>query len=482
MACAVHLSIFLTVLVLLGLIQNSRTTKQRAARVLLTHFSNEELLLPFWIQQHAPLFDHAVLINYNSTDSSLEILSALAPASWKIVTTTTSNFTSLQSDEELMQYESLFPFAWKIVLTVGEFLTITPTEWDSMLDSYEKTGVNLIRFPSFTIVGNDSVPLAHSPSLALQRYQYAINPRQPREWFGLNRFSRFMHRSLRITYGSGRHFLVYEGEAITENMFEHLGISFSLADRGFITKYKWSPWPESVTRMLHIHHQYADKYLKNDLAGTALDTGDIVMTHQFGTAAELQKERDRIMSEYFTLSFNQQWDSHCSMQEKVADKILDQWLYDLLQPIHHQWRQFALIARDADTISDTERDLEESLSFETTNSELLSKSCIFLQPVKYIVGDGVAAEKLLAVDFFLLLRATLPPSRSRLCVRNAEDLKEYTAIEESIIFEEVNKSQLELLLHYQVFCKDILLHEDFISCSKDIDRLIRSFVFHTRTA
>jgi hypothetical protein len=49
---------------------------QQAGRVpviLLSHFFNEHFLLPYWIQNHAPLFDAAVLVDYGSTDDSVSL-------------------------------------------------------------------------------------------------------------------------------------------------------------------------------------------------------------------------------------------------------------------------------------------------------------------------------------------------------------------------------------------------------------------------
>ena len=45
----------------------------------ITHFWNEEILLPYWLKHHLELFDHGILINYRSTDKSVEIIKELAP-------------------------------------------------------------------------------------------------------------------------------------------------------------------------------------------------------------------------------------------------------------------------------------------------------------------------------------------------------------------------------------------------------------------
>ena len=59
--------------------------RPRRLVILISHFFNEEFLLPYWIQQHAPMFDMAILLDYNSTDRSLEIIRREAPSTWKTV-------------------------------------------------------------------------------------------------------------------------------------------------------------------------------------------------------------------------------------------------------------------------------------------------------------------------------------------------------------------------------------------------------------
>ena len=50
------------------------------------------MLLPYWIRHHASMFDMAILIDYNSTDQSLEIIRREAPKTWKVVSSRNANF------------------------------------------------------------------------------------------------------------------------------------------------------------------------------------------------------------------------------------------------------------------------------------------------------------------------------------------------------------------------------------------------------
>ena len=53
-------------------------------KTVLTHFYNEEYLLPWWLSHHKKIFDHGILIDYHSTDRSREIIKAICPT-WEII-------------------------------------------------------------------------------------------------------------------------------------------------------------------------------------------------------------------------------------------------------------------------------------------------------------------------------------------------------------------------------------------------------------
>jgi hypothetical protein len=89
--------------------------------VLISHFRNEEYLLPWWIEHHKDHFDQAILIDYHSTDRSREIIGDLAPSTWRIVPSGNQFFTASLVDEEVMKIESTVEGA-KIALNTTEFL------------------------------------------------------------------------------------------------------------------------------------------------------------------------------------------------------------------------------------------------------------------------------------------------------------------------------------------------------------------------
>jgi hypothetical protein len=99
---------------------------------LISHIFNEEYLLPFWLEYHSKIFDYGIIIDYCSTDSSIEIIKKFCPH-WKIVTTKNiiNNkplFEARLVDTEVTEIEKSIN-GFKIVLNVTEwFLCIRSKE------------------------------------------------------------------------------------------------------------------------------------------------------------------------------------------------------------------------------------------------------------------------------------------------------------------------------------------------------------------
>lgn len=89
-------------------------------RTVISHFYNEEYLLPFWLKHHKKYFDHGIMINYASTDASVQIIKDICP-DWEIVDSENKYFDPLLIDEEVMKIEKRVS-GWKIALNTTEFL------------------------------------------------------------------------------------------------------------------------------------------------------------------------------------------------------------------------------------------------------------------------------------------------------------------------------------------------------------------------
>jgi Glycosyl transferase family 2 len=86
---------------------------------IITHFYNEEYLLPRWLKHHKELFDHGILVDYRSTDNSREIINELCP-DWEVLYSKNQYFDASAIDNEIMEIESRVQ-GLKTSITVTEF-------------------------------------------------------------------------------------------------------------------------------------------------------------------------------------------------------------------------------------------------------------------------------------------------------------------------------------------------------------------------
>jgi UDP-glucose 4-epimerase len=87
---------------------------------LLTNIYNEEYLLPFWLKHHKAMFDNLIVVDYHSTDNSINICKQYWPDAI-IRTTKNKDFDATNIDKEFMELEDSVD-GIKIVLNTTEFL------------------------------------------------------------------------------------------------------------------------------------------------------------------------------------------------------------------------------------------------------------------------------------------------------------------------------------------------------------------------
>jgi nucleoside-diphosphate-sugar epimerase len=106
---------------LINLKSNSFLNKMKVT--VLSHIYNEEYLLPTWLDYHKRIFDDGIIIDYNSTDRSLEIVKKICPH-WKIIKSVNKDFEAVKVDQEVMEIENTIE-GYKIALNTTEFLIST---------------------------------------------------------------------------------------------------------------------------------------------------------------------------------------------------------------------------------------------------------------------------------------------------------------------------------------------------------------------
>jgi len=101
--------------------------------LLISHVWNDELYLIGWLKHHYLLFDRGVIIYYESSDSTLDILKEYAP-SWEIIKPRQAKLYCEDLDKQIEEIEASFN-GWKLCLTVTEYLL--SNDINSQLKDYE---------------------------------------------------------------------------------------------------------------------------------------------------------------------------------------------------------------------------------------------------------------------------------------------------------------------------------------------------------
>lgn len=203
-------------------------------RTIITHFYNEEYMLPWWLQHHTRIFDHGILINYGSTDNSVAICHELAPH-WTVVDSFNSHFDALMVDFEVMHYERQIS-GWKIALNVSEFFGITD------MAQFEE-GINTSDHQAWRLPGAFMVDVephnAPDPGISLMSqkhhgflerdFDFATTPLK---WYWKQMRSRIYHQASIGAYFVGRH----------QTQLPHVG---EIIHGVYILWYGYAPWTES---------------------------------------------------------------------------------------------------------------------------------------------------------------------------------------------------------------------------------------------
>ena len=178
--------------------------------VIISHFHNEEYLMPYWLAHHLPMFDHGVLIDYDSTDDSVAIIRKLAPE-WEVRRSRNRDFASQPVDDEVMDIEREFG-GWKTAANTTEFIC---GDIIALTESLDAHGFDAVQLRPIVMVDPPEmydVELDPDEALIKQRhYGFAqarhVNsqPRSLAQPFGLHYRSRLLHRHPDGAYTLGRH-------------------------------------------------------------------------------------------------------------------------------------------------------------------------------------------------------------------------------------------------------------------------------------
>jgi len=203
-------------------------------KTIISHFYNEEYMLPWFLNHHKQIFDHGVMIDYHSTDRSAEIIREICPT-WDIITSRNQDFQADNIDTEVMDIERQID-GWKIALNVTEQMVGDY----SILD--DKPGQWLL--PTVFMVDVDRTPVTQDLPLYEQKFQ-GFSFKDSQQNF-LERRSRSIHNvpvyypphNTQECMGPGRHYHTYN------------------TDQLVIFYYGWCPFDDGgIARKLQIQTQ-----------------------------------------------------------------------------------------------------------------------------------------------------------------------------------------------------------------------------------
>jgi len=183
-------------------------------KTLLCHFYNEEWMLPWFLNHHKQIFDHGIMIDYQSTDHSCDIIREICPT-WDIVTSRNQDFQADNIDTEVSAIEESI-VGWRICLNVTEQLIGDY----SILDNDTNPSQWLI--PSIFMVDVDWRNTVANPDFPLyEQYHHGFSFRDSQRDF-LERRSRSIHnvpyeyptQSTEDCMAPGRHFNFYNTDKL----------------------------------------------------------------------------------------------------------------------------------------------------------------------------------------------------------------------------------------------------------------------------
>lgn len=170
----------------------------------ISHIFNEEYLLPFWLEHHSKIFDYGIIIDYYSTDNSVEIIHKICPH-WKVIKTKninndgSPNFDAHLIDIEVKEVEQSMN-GTKICLNTTEFLMVSKDMIEMKNTLCENTYYEI---PIFSVTNKIS---NYFPNNMYDFFGNITHVCDINKRFGA--CYRYMHSSIHLkylNYGVGRH-------------------------------------------------------------------------------------------------------------------------------------------------------------------------------------------------------------------------------------------------------------------------------------
>lgn len=224
-------------------------------KTIISHFYNEEHLLPWWLNHHKQIFDHGIMIDYHSTDRSMEIIREICP-DWEIRYTRNKYFDSTPIDLEVMDIEKELE-GWRMCLNTTEFLYGNMSHLDDRTEPTQYFVGNYV-FVDMEDETKGPLTLSHDRPLHEQRYwgyNDTANRGNRMSAGSMARMNRSIH-NFPVKYDGGRHW------PSTDRSFEDLVIFYygyaDISDAGIKRK---TQIKTKISEHGHPHTYNEDGYL-----------------------------------------------------------------------------------------------------------------------------------------------------------------------------------------------------------------------------
>ena len=182
------------------------------------HFYNEEKLLPQWLKLHREIFDCGILIDYHSTDNSVNIIREMVP-DWYLTTSVNKEFIATDCDKEVVELEVGLS-GWKMALNVTEFLLCPNLK--GYLEEYERQKPDILAIQCEAILPFDrpeeiDQEIDFNRPLWEQRTWGIVGSIAKKSGFDCAKH-RVIHRASHGRYSIGRHVSFLPNQFFSPNM------------------------------------------------------------------------------------------------------------------------------------------------------------------------------------------------------------------------------------------------------------------------
>jgi hypothetical protein len=227
-------------------------------KTVVSHFYNEEHLLPWWLDHHKKIFDHGILIDYHSTDRSMEIIREICP-DWELRYTRNKYFDSVPIDREVMDIERGLD-GWRMCLNTTEFLYGNINHLDNRTEPTQYFVGNYV-FVDMEDPAKESVHLFHNKPLHEQRCWGYDEFKNTGEMKGgiMGRMNRSLH-NYPVTYEGGRHWGGKYGDNYPKSFDDLVIFYYGWADASSAGLKRKTQIKSKINEGGTVHHRDKDSF------------------------------------------------------------------------------------------------------------------------------------------------------------------------------------------------------------------------------